>query len=296
LSLEAGDVTPNDPLDVSTQPTYAVNLYEQGQSGTCAKVFVSDSTIRTGLIPRRANPYQVWTDVSNEWGTDEGGTGATVGNVAVKQPSMTVPASAPYGTSAVIRGGIGNETVSAAPDGVQCLSFISNTGVGTATLQVEGLFGGDWTDVQSVPVSPGQSLPFTVQSYGARNYRLSVDSTAQNGRVAYGNLSRVGQLRTTTRLLSAKFIKPVITLGTQPEAYLWVDPAGTQRAALQWKNTSGVWQGITYNQLTDGKGSVTFPFNRRGSFEFRWYVPATTSPAGGPVDAIYTGSFPLTVN
>jgi hypothetical protein len=40
---------------------------------------------------------------------------------------------------------------------------------------------------------------------------------------------------------------------------------------------------------------VTFPFNRRGTFQFRWCVPASSSPDGLPVDAVYTAPFSLTV-
>ncbi len=291
------DETPNDPLDVNTPTKYAVSLYEQGPGETCTKVLLSDSTTETGLIPRRDKPYQVSAATTNEWGTLPGSdTGDTVGRVYVTDPAMTVPATAPYGTSAVIRGGVGATYVSVS-SGTKCATSSLNAATGTATLQVENAFGGSWTDVASSPLSPEQpSFQFSVLSNGAKNYRVSVTSSAKDGQVYYGNVSRMGQLRSVTRVVSAKFIKPVITYGTQPQAYLWVDPAGTQRAALQWKDPSGVWQGITYKYLYDGKGLVAFNFNRRGTFQFRWYAPATTSPDGLPVDAVYSSPFSLTVN
>jgi len=297
LSPPADDETPNDPLDVDAPPKYAVSLYEQAPGTTCTKVLVSDSTAETGLIARRAKPYQVWAKATNEWGTDRGGSGDSVGNVFVTDPGLAVPATAPYGTDAVIRAGVGSRFVSAAPDGAQCSSWTINSSTGTATLQLESPTGGSWTDVKSVPFTQQtSSFQFTVPSNGAKNYRLSVGSSSSNGQVYYSNVSRTGQLRSVTRVVSAKFIKPVISYGTQPQAYLWVDPAGTQRAALQWKDPSGVWQGITYKNLYDGKGLVAFNFNRRGTFQFRWYAPATTSPDGLPVDATYSTPFSLTVN
>jgi hypothetical protein len=94
--------------------------------------------------------------------------------------------------------------------------------------------------------------------------------------------------------MSAKFITPVIKYGAKPQAYLWVDPANTQKAALQFKNASGVWQGVSYKTLYAGKGLLQFPWNRRGVTQFRWYVPASTHN-GLPVAAVYTGGFNLTV-
>jgi hypothetical protein len=98
----------------------------------------------------------------------------------------------------------------------------------------------------------------------------------------------------TTRVMSAKFITPTINYGTQPQAYLWVDPPNTQKAALQFKNASSVWQGVAYKTLSAGKGLLQFPWNKRGVTQFRWYVPATTHNSL-PVAAVYTGVFSLTV-
>jgi hypothetical protein len=95
--------------------------------------------------------------------------------------------------------------------------------------------------------------------------------------------------------MSAKFIAPVINYGTKPQAYLWVDPAGSQRAALQFKNTSGAWQGVMYKTLSSGRGIATFAWNRRGATQFRWWVPGSTTSAGLKVDPVYTGAFTLTV-
>jgi hypothetical protein len=88
----------------------------------------------------------------------------------------------------------------------------------------------------------------------------------------------------------------VIPYGTKPQAYLWVDPAGTQKAALQFKNASGAWQGVTYKTLYAGRGLVAFNWNRRGSTQFRWWVPgSTTTSTGLKVDPIYSSPFTLTV-
>ena len=111
----------------------------------------------------------------------------------------------------------------------------------------------------------------------------------------FGATTALTRVAATTHLVSAKFIKPVITYGTKPQAYLWVDPAGSQRAALQFKNASGSWQGVMYKTLSSGKGLAVFNWNRRGTAQFRWWVPGTTTSTGLKVDPIYTAAFTLTV-
>jgi len=74
-----------------------------------------------------------------------------------------------------------------------------------------------------------------------------------------------------------------------------VDPAGTQKAALQFKNGSGVWQGVTHKTLYAGRGIATFTFNRKGATQFRWWVPGSTTSTGLTVDPVYSGIFTLTV-
>jgi hypothetical protein len=218
-----------------------------------------------------------------------------VGYAETTQPAMTVPPNAPYGTSTVIRGSVGNTLVGKSYE--NCMTFAGSNFTATVTLQAEDVAGGTWADLQSFTLSSAyRAFQFTVPSNGARTYRVAVNSSESNPTVYYGSTSQTAQLRSVTRVMSAKFIKPVISLGTQPQAYLWVNPAGQQRAALQWKNPSGIWQGITYKYLYDGKGLVAFAFNRRGTFQFRWYVPGTSTVDGLPVDATYTGPFSLTVN
>lgn len=87
----------------------------------------------------------------------------------------------------------------------------------------------------------------------------------------------------------------MISYGTKPQAYLRVDPAGSQRAALQFKNASGGWQGVTYKSLSSGRGIAVFNWNRRGTTQFRWWVPGSTTSTGLKIDPIYTAAFPLTV-
>jgi hypothetical protein len=73
-----------------------------------------------------------------------------------------------------------------------------------------------------------------------------------------------------------------------------VDPAGSQKAALQFKNASGVWQGVTTKVQSSGRGIATFPWNRRGITQFRWWVAGSVT-GGLQVDPVYTGAFSLTV-
>jgi hypothetical protein len=87
----------------------------------------------------------------------------------------------------------------------------------------------------------------------------------------------------------------VITYGTRPQAYLWVNPAGTQKAALQFKNASGAWQGVSYKTLYAGKGLLQFSWSKRGATQFRWWVPGSTTSTGLHVEPVYSGVFTLTV-
>lgn len=111
----------------------------------------------------------------------------------------------------------------------------------------------------------------------------------------YGTSSAVKLVRSTTRVVSAKFIAPVVTYGTKPQAYLWVDLAGSQQATLLFKNASGAWQGMTHKTLSSGRGIATFTFNRRGATQFRWWIPGSTTSTGLKVDPVYSGIFTLTV-
>jgi hypothetical protein len=105
-------------------------------------------------------------------------------------------------------------------------------------------------------------------------------------------------IRTTSTLLSAKFVDNTIVLGQKPNAYLRVAPARNQSAALQFKNASGVWQGIVGTKVT-ADGSVYtggFNFNLRGKHEFRWWVGGFKNANNLTVDAFYTPTFSLTVS
>jgi hypothetical protein len=145
--------------------------------------------------------------------------------------------------------------------------------------------------VRVEPTTVHGNYTATFRNPGHREYRVVVANQLNaDGVPRFGADSATVGVRATTRVVSAKFIQPMVNLGTQPQAYLWVDPAGTQKAALQFRNASGVWQGVTYKTLYAGRGLIAFPWNKRGTTQFRWWVPA--SP---PADATYSGVFSLTV-
>lgn len=296
LPAASADETPGDPLDVANGTTYAVKVYEFGTSpGSCVVTPVADSTALTGDIARRAKPYTIQAKPSNEWGSVAFGKEARAA-VRYSVAQLSTPAPAPYGTTWVATAGYGVASVGAETP-YQCLGFtVHGETRGPVTIEGRADANSPWSLVKTIPSGSSGAYRASLTNLGRYEYRV-VRPTERNadGTFVYGDTSDPVVARSITRVVDAKFITPVIPLGTQPQAYLRVDPEGSQQAALQWKNTSGVWQGISYKTLASGRGLLTFPFNRRGTAEFRWWTPGMTLPSGLTVEATYSSVFTLTV-
>jgi hypothetical protein len=152
-----------------------------------------------------------------------------------------------------------------------------------------------WYDIGSTKSLADGKYSISLKNPGAREYRAVKANSARDSVVQYGAITAARSVKATTRVQSAKFVVPVVAYGTKPQAYLWVEPPGSQRAALQFKNASGAWQGVTTKTLSAGRGIATFGWSRRGVTQFRWWVPASTTATGLRVEPVYTGAFALTV-
>lgn len=287
------DATP-DPLDVDGLTQYNVDLHEQGSPHNCSSVDLSDSAATTGVIPRRAKPYNVHVQPHNEWGVDLDSPGPS-GSVDTSALTIASPAVTQYGAVTTIAGGIGESYVveSSGPSCDQWTTYGPRVDV---ILHARNSGTSAWYVVGSAATTGNfGGYTFTVKNPGAREYRVFVGNLQRLGSFMYGTSTAAKLVRSTTRVVSAKFIAPVVTYGTKPQAYLWVDPAGSQQAALQFKNASGAWQGMTYKTLSSGRGIATFTFNRRGATQFRWWIPGSTTSTGLKVDPVYSSIFTLTV-
>ncbi|GAB3833802.1 hypothetical protein [Kribbella italica] len=289
------DQTPDDPLDVAAGPSYAAKGYGTGGGG-CAATALPNSTPTSGEIARRTNPYVIKVAASNEWGTVPSAKEAR-GSVAVSEVAVSASSGTGfgYGQTDLLSVGYGVGTISGDPD--TCLRFTQwSDGVGPMTLEARNNPTAAWTFVKVLQPNSVGAYRLSVPNVGAREYRaIRATIVRPDGLIVYGATSPAKPVRSITRVVDAKFITPVIPLGTQPQAYLRVDPEGSQQAALQWKNPSGVWQGISYKTLASGRGLLSFPFNRRGTAEFRWWTPGMTLPSGLTVEATYSPVFKLTV-
>ncbi len=285
------DQTPNDPLDVAGSTTYAARLHESSQ-GNCVSSPLPNSTPTSGEVARRTKWYTITAAATNEWGTvplakhAESAIGFSEAHVG-----STSATGYAYGQTDVMTGGIGLGSMNS-----DCLSFTEWGGHGPLTLEARDNPDAAWTLVKVLQPDGFGQYRLAVPNAGTRQYRtVRPTERRPDGTFVYGDDSPPATVRSITRVVDAKFITPVIPLGTQPQAYLRVDPEGSQQAALQWKNASGVWQGISYKTLASGRGLLSFPFNRRGTAEFRWWTPGTTLANGRTVEATYSQVFTLTV-
>jgi len=293
ISPDLSDATAGDPLDVDGLTRYDVDLREQGSPHYCNTVDLSDSTSTTGVIPRRTRPYAVHVQPHNEWGVDLASAGPS-GSVTTSALTITAPAATQYGTVTTITGGIGEFSLMESSP-TRCEEWAMYGPSTNVTLQARDTATSAWYAVSNTKTGSVGAYRFTVKNAGAREFRVVADDQQRAGSFMYGASTAAKLVRSTTQVVSAKFIAPVITFGTKPQAYLWVDPAGSQQAALQFKNASGVWQGMTYKTLSSGRGIATFTFNRRGATQFRWWTPGTTTSTGLKVDPVYSSIFTLTV-
>jgi hypothetical protein len=290
------DATPGDPLDVDQPARYSPRLFLNELPHTeedCAQVVLPSTTARTGVIANRNKPYDLFIYTTNEWAP--AGLFGGYAHVSTTSLTLTGPATSAYGVPITLAGTLSSRYIYESGSPPACVETGGPVGSGQlVALQARNTSTSPWYVVANLRTTTGGQYAFTQNNPGAREYRTVVPNTGGTPSATYGSTTASKLVTATTRVMSAKFITPVIKYGTKPQAYLWVDPANTQKAALQFKNASGVWQGVSYKTLYAGKGLLQFPWNRRGVTQFRWYVPASTHN-GLPVAAVYTGGFKLTV-
>ncbi|MEU0096841.1 hypothetical protein [Kribbella sp. NPDC006257] len=297
--ITAPDTTPNDPLDLDQPARYKMTLRLNELPHTemdCGEVTLPSTTEPTGVIANRNKPYDLFLDTLNEWapGGLHGGFGGYA-HVSTTGLTLTAPSTSAYGVPISLTGTLSGRTIYESGHPPACQETDSGIGSGElVTLQGRNTTTGPWYVIGSTHTVAGGKYTFTMNNPGAREYRTVVPNVNGQGSARYGSTTASKLVRATTRVMSAKFITPTISYGTQPQAYLWVDPPNAQRAALQFKNASGAWQGVAYKTLYAGKGLLQFPWNRRGVTQFRWYIPASTHNSL-PVAAVYSGAFSLTV-
>jgi hypothetical protein len=291
------DTTPNDPLDVDQPLRYVPRLRLDEQPHTvmdCGEVKLPATTTPTGVIANRNKPYTFDLLTVNEWnpaGKNNGG-----GDVSTTSITLTAPTSTPYGATTTLTGSTASRWIyqSGMPPACQEVDG-ANDGGRQVVLHARNSSTSSWYVVGSTKTVAGGKYAFAVRNPGAREYRTVIPASVGGNQAQYGSTSAVKLVKSTTRVVSAKFIQPVIPYGTKPQAYLWVDPAGSQQAALQFKNASGAWQGLTWKTLYAGRGLVAFNWYRRGATQFRWWVPGSTTSTGLKVDPVYSGIFSVTI-
>ncbi|GAA1531283.1 hypothetical protein GCM10009741_36780 [Kribbella lupini] len=289
------DTTPNDPLDkVDGSPvTPVVTRVKAGTAAQCETVSLPATTNEYGQVPPQAGAYTVDLVRSNEWGE------ATAASVRARTATVAfnTPASGIYGAKVTMTGSFvlnklknpaaGDCTL--APDSVVKRHQVSLHGRNSATSAWYGI-GATIADAQG-------KYTFVITNTGAREYRAILNESADGlGIVNFQSISATKAIRATPQVLDARFLDSDIALGQQPNATVTVAPYGSHQVALQFKNSSGQWQGLVSRTLVNGTAqSGPFAFNRVGTHQFRWWVAASTSSQGLPVDAGYTYPFTLTV-
>jgi hypothetical protein len=296
----AGDSTPNDPLDLTAPMKYELTWgngtgdpdplggpFPNSCGGT-----TTTTTTPTGTIPKPAGAYELIVGGVNEWGSawNDAALVNTIGGVSVVEPYRT-----PYGATTTLTGHVDQRFLDIEEYRGHCEEIVAPARELPVVVHQRTGDNEPWTVVGTTKTDVRGNYSASFKSPGHRQYRvvvandLDVDNGSGSG-VLFGADSRTVAVRSQTRIVSAKFINPVIALGTQPQAYLWADPAGSQKAALQFKNASGAWQGLSYKTLYAGRGLLAFPWNKRGATQFRWWVPGSPT-----VDEIYSAPFTLTV-
>jgi hypothetical protein len=283
------DATPNDPLDVGIAPKYQPQV---------TALDVADCRVTTlpagenGTIPASSKPYNVKWTAQNEWGSSP----VVTYRMRTSTTTFAAPASTVVGQKLTMTATTTLRGLQEKADGT-CVEGPETGGFNLVdmSLQARNSATSAWYSVGVVHPNAQGITTFTVTNPGAREYRAATGEGALGGYAQTKSLSGSEIVRATTHVESAKFITLVIAYGTQPQAYLWVDPAGAQQAALQFKNAAGAWQGVGYKTLASGRGLLTFPWSIRGTTDFRWWVPASKSSTGLDVDAVYSPVFTLTV-
>jgi len=292
---EVEDPTPNDALDLPGSSRFTPKLLLDKQPHTvadCGELALQSTTGLSGEVPDQGKPGSLTLLSSNEW--NPRGVGNDPAGIATTGLTVAGPTSTQYGGSLVLSGTVRYQYISTNSSNI-CKQTSYLMPSERLVLQGRNTATSAWYVIGTTTTNVDGQYTVTLKNAGAREYRVVRPDTSSFNAIQYGAWSPAKLVRATTKVVSAKFIAPVITLGTQPQAYLWVDPAGTQKAALQFKNASGVWQGITYKTLYAGRGIAAFTFNRKGATQFRWWVPGSTTSTGLTVDAVYSSPFTLTV-
>jgi hypothetical protein len=296
LPPEAGpDGTPNDPLDLDQPTRYVPRLDLDELPHTnmdCGEVVLPTTTVPSGVIANRHKPYDLVLSVINEWRPSGGFNGWS--HLTTTALTIAASASTAFGTPVAFSGTVTGRYIYQSGHPPACQDVGEPSGGVLVVLQARNTSTSAWYEVTRTQTDATGKYSFSVRNPGAREYRATIPNAAGTT-ATYGSSTAPKAVKATTRVMSAKFITPSIKLGAKAQAYLWVDPAGTQRAALQFKNPSGVWQGLTYKSLYAGRGLVTFGWSRRGATQFRWWIPGSTTSTGLKVDPVYTGPFTLTV-
>jgi hypothetical protein len=283
------DGTPGDPFDLPNIYRYSSHqtVDASPDPGDCKVVAQSPvTTTPTGAVARLATSSILDISVTNDWGS----TGATTYLMTVHSLTTAAPAATQYGASVSLTGTLTVDVPYESGHPPYCTPQPTPGSNATVVLQARSVGGTAWVEAGRTRTDAKGGYTFLSANRGVREYRVVSLASAGGGFATYLGVSATKIVRATTRVMSAKFIKPVISYGATPQAYLWVEPTGTQKAALQFKNASGVWQGLGYKTLYAGKGLLQFPWHRRGTVQFRWWVPGY-----GGTDATYTGPFSLTV-
>ncbi|MGC4940042.1 hypothetical protein [Kribbella sp. DT2] len=292
----AMDTTPNDPLD-STAPakiTPRLTRVKAGTQAQCENVSLPATTERYGKVPAQNGAYSVDLVLANEWGESK----LTTVRARTAAVAFNTPATGIYGAKVTMTGSIALSKLKD-PAAGNCTTVADTADLYQHTMALHGRNSatGPWYSIGSSWTDAKGNYKFVITNTGARDYRaILVESGVGHSAVIYQTISATKTIRATPQVVGAGFRDSEISLGEQPNASVTVAPYGSHRVALQFKNTSGQWQGLMYRTLSRGSAqSGPFAFNRRGTHQFRWWVAASTSAQGLPVDAGYTYPFELVV-
>ncbi|TWD75314.1 hypothetical protein FB561_6752 [Kribbella amoyensis] len=283
------DPNPGDPLDLAASTTYTPRLLQSVESGKCEVRKLPSIRDETGTIPDDGRSALFAVDAANEW--NPRGVGYLDFRIDHSTVTVSGATATAYGSQLRLTGAVRTVTLN---DTITCTAESQSVYQEKLVLQARDSSTSAWYVVGTVQTDPVGRYTVDLRNPGTREYRVArADALIFHG-VRYG-ASAQQTVRATTRVVAAKFIQPAVAYGTKPRAYLWVDPPGSQRAALQFKNANGVWQGVSYKTLASGRGLLSFPWNRRGVTQFRWWVPGSTTSTRLPVEPVYSPTFSLTV-
>lgn len=278
------------------QPSRILPGPEQDWDG-CDVVYGPTVSKLPYVLPYPATSYLMFMGTSNEWGGENWFAEVLRSRVAIR-----VPGAAYYGAGLNVTGTATADTYDHSGSPPHC-ALTSTAAPTTAVLQARRAATVPWAAVRAAGVPRSGQVAIGTTAIGSRQYRLVVPNqlipptTSANASSAamYGSVSGAATLLVRTRTLGARFLDPSVPSGARASAFLAVTPGGSQRALLQYRTAAGQWRGLTYTTLSAGRGTATFTWLHRGTAAFRWYVPASLSPAGLPVAATFTPAFPLTV-